>query len=422
MKIAITGSSGYIGTNFIEIAALLGHEIICLSRTPPVFEQWEWIPYDLNDSSPPRLPHDIDFILHLAYRPEQEKIAASKNDLESMQFILSAANKINARVIFLSSQTAKIDGVSQYGKKKWELEQLVISSGNIVIRPGLVFGGNPKGLFLNLINTLRRQRFIPAFLPTPQIQPIHIDDLCICILKVMELTNSPTKIFYFGKEESIAFTKFMQFLAKAYLNKSILLIPMPARIVLWATERLKNKWPKFAQIASLLTLPPMNTVTSLDEINYQLKPFVSSSDVKQSPVRELLQEGFIIFSYITRRHPDPYSLRRYARLIKTMKGNLPLQLPAYFTYFPILLCAYDRLDNKTSWLQELNWRINSSSLLIEASTKSTTELLKIENNSFLQASFNISIILVRELLLRSAGNIVRHITPSLPPHSWGDSI
>jgi len=418
MKIAITGPSGYIGTNFIEIATFLGHEIICLSRTPPVFERLEWTPYDLNDSTPPRLPHNIDFILHLAYRPDQEK----KDDLEGMQCILSAATKVNARVIFLSSQTAKIDSVSQYGKKKWELEQLVITSGNIAIRPGLVFGGNPKGLFLNLINTLRRHRFIPAFLPTPQIQPIHIDDLCICILKVMELTNSSTKIFYFGKEEPIAFTKFMKFIAKAYLNKSILLIPIPAQIVLWATEHLKNKWSKSAQLASLLTLPTMNTGASLDEIHYQLKPFASPSDIKHSPARELLQEGFIIFSYITGRRPNLYSLRRYGGLIKTMKGNLPLQLPAYFTYFPILLCAYDRLDKKNSWFQELNWRINSSSLLIEASTKSTTELLKIENNSFFQASFTISIILVKELLLRSVGNIVRHITPSLPPHSWGDSL
>ena len=421
MKIAVTGPNGYIGTNFIKIANFLAHEIIYLSRSAPVFGA-VWIPYNLNDSSPPVLPPDVDFILHLAYRPDQEKITLIKDELESIEFILSAANKVNARVIYLSSQTAKIDSVSEYGKKKWELEQLVIDSGNIAIRPGLVFGGNPKGLFLQLINTLKKQSFLPCFIPAPQIQPIHVEDLCNCILKVMELQNSSTKIFYFGEECPVSFTKFMQFLANIYLHKTMLLIPMPASVVLWVTQQLKNKWSKSAQLASLLTLPPMNTQASLIEINYQLKPLASTSTLEYQSSRELLQEGLIIYSYITKKRPALYSLRKYVRLIKTMKGGLPLLLPKYFTYLPILLCAYDRFNEKILWIQALNWRINSSSLLIEASTKSTTELLKIKNNSFFRASISISAILLKELFLRALGMIVRQMTPSLPPRSWGESL
>jgi NADH dehydrogenase len=413
MKIAVTGPTGYIGSHFIEMARAKGHEIIFLSREQHHASPKCWIPYDLNNSTPPQLPSDVKIILHLAFQ-----VGNSKNDLESARHILAAGKNVNARVIFLSSQTASKESITDYGRTKWEIEQLFNESENIIVRPGLVYGGNPKGLFSNLLDMLQNQKYIPSFLPSPKIQPIHIQDLCSCLIKTIELESSNTKIFFFGEELPISFTSFMQFLAKTYLNKEIKLIPIPTLFVLLFTITLKNKWPKASQLASLLTLPLMNTTHSLSEVDYQLRLCLTPQKLADYSCKKILLEGFIIYSYITRKKPILNSLRSYARLIQKNRKNLALKLPDFFSYLPLLLCTYDQSHIQNPWVKELNWRIHAASLLIEASPQGATELLKTNNSSFFMASSTISIIILKDITLRFLGVIVRPCLAMLPPKSW----
>jgi nucleoside-diphosphate-sugar epimerase len=418
MKIAVTGPTGYIGTHFVEMAQAQGHEIVFLARTPPGSEVSSWIYYNLSDLKQLRLPNDTDVILHLAYQTPSRFRSRKDNEFESMKNILSASKDINARVIFLSSQTAG-GGTSNYGMMKRRLEDLVINSGNIAVRPGLVYGGHPMGLFLKLINSLRNQNYIPSFCPPPKVQPIHVQDLCICLLSIMELKNSRTKLFYLGEEHPVSFTLFMKFLAKAYINKKIVFIPIPTLPALWVSNLLRYTWPKASQIASLLTLPSMNTSESLHEINFKIRPAVSVQDLTYCSWRELLQESFIIYSYILSQRPCLFSLRSYVRLIKNNRGGVSLKLPHFFSYLPSLVCAYDQSSSTNSWVKELNWRVNSASLLIEASTQGAVKLLKIGANSFLRSGATILVVLFKELALRFLGANVRLIITSLPPRSWG---
>ncbi|MBU3630093.1 NAD(P)-dependent oxidoreductase [Polynucleobacter sp. AP-Melu-500A-A1] len=422
MKIAVTGPTGYIGSNFAPMAQAQGHEIVFLSRAQPQNLNGRWIPYDLNDSNPPNLPGDVEVILHLAFQAGASRNVLRINELQSAKNILSAGKKINARVIFLSSQTASKDSLTDYGRTKWEIEQLVIDSGNIAVRPGLVYGGEAKGLFLNLINTLKNCSFIPALSPSPKIQPIHVVDLCNCLLKVMALQNSSTKIFFFGERKSTSFTSFMQFLAINYLDKKIVFIPIPTLLALWLLKPLKYRWAQASQLVSLITLPTMNTDNSLGEIDYELMPYITNKKQGTSIYRAALLEGFIVYSYITRQKPLLQSLRSYARLIQHNRNNLSLGLPSSFLYFPQLLCAYDIQRNQNAWIQELNWRTQAASLLIEASPQGAIKLIKTSHDSFLAAGVSISIIVFKELFLRALGAIVRSWIATLPPSSWRNKL
>lgn len=422
MKIAVTGPTGYIGSNFVPMAQAQGHEIIFLSRAQPQNPNWRWIPYDLNDANPPNLPGDVEVILHLAFQSGASRNVLRINELQSAKNILSAGKKINARVIFLSSQTASKDSLTDYGRTKWEIEQLVIDSGNIAVRPGLVYGGDAKGLFLNLINTLKNRSFIPALFPSPKIQPIHVVDLCNCLLKVMGLQNSSTKIFFFGERQSTLFTSFMQFLSINYLDKKIVFVPIPTLLALWLLKPLKYKWAQASQIVSLITLPRMNTDDSLGEIDYELTPYIIEKKQTNSTYRAALLEGFIVYSYITRQKPLSQSLRNYARLIQHNRSNLSLGLPNSFLYFPQFLCAYDIQPNQNAWIQELNWRIQAASLLIEASPQGASKLIKTSHDSFLAAGVSIAIIVFKELFLRALGAIVRSCIATLPPSLWRNKL
>jgi nucleoside-diphosphate-sugar epimerase len=417
MKIAVTGATGYIGTHFVKMAQAQGHQIIFLSRIKPHHSEC-WISYNLNDEIPPTLTSDVDMLLHLAYQASTPKNTLRIDELESAKHILSAGKNVGAKIIFLSSQTANKESLSDYGRTKWEIEQLVISSGNIAIRPGLVYGGEPRGLFLGLLNTIQKYAYLPSFLPSPKIQPIHVQDLCKCLLKVMELENSPAKIFYFGEEKVISFNEFMQFLAKTYLNKKISFIPVPSLIILWCINPLKYFSPKASQLASLFTLPMMNTGDSLREIQYQLKPVLPTRPGKDPTTKVILREGFIIYSYITGQKPNLLSLRLYIRLIKSNRKNLSLQLPDFFSYYPLLLCAYDQSQDQNTWVKELIWRIQAASLLIEASPQGASNLIKTSHDSFIATGISLSLIVIKELFLRVLGAIVRSCITTLPPSSW----
>src|SRR5690606_18848395 len=101
--------------------------------------------------------------------PEMEIHAASA--------LLSATTALKARFIFVSSQTAQAGAPTQYGRTKHSIEQLVLESGGIVIRPGMVYGGPSLGLNGTLSRLVRKLPVLPAFLPSPRVQPVHVDDL-----------------------------------------------------------------------------------------------------------------------------------------------------------------------------------------------------------------------------------------------------
>lgn len=422
MKIAVTGSTGYIGSHFVDIAKSQGHEIIFLSRSQPNSQLDLWIPYNLSDPAPTILPRDIDIVLHLAYKINSPEASLQIDELKSAENILSAAKKANAKFIFISSQTANKNSISEYGRTKWEIEQLVINSGNVVVRPGLVYGGNPRGLFSNLLDNLQNNTFIPSFIPASRIQPIHVEDLCWCLLRVMEIKNTSTKIFYFGEEVPLSFTSFMHFLARSYLNKKNVFVPFPSLPILWVAKFAKSRWPKVSQLGSLVSLPQMNTRDSFNEVGYQLRASKIMQDMTFSRYRANLLEGRIIYSYIASNKYTPLSLRKYARLIELKRGNLDLQLPKLFFHLPQLLFVYDNSNTRNSWRQELNWRINAASLLFEASPQGALELLKISRTPYLQAGINILIIFIKELAFRILGLIIRPFIFVLLPRSGSNEL
>ena len=73
-----------------------------------------------------------------------------------------------------------------YGRAKWQVEQEILRHGGFVVRPGLVYGGVPGGVFAGLVDTVRRFPLLPAILPAPRVQPIHVDDLAEGLVRVAE--------------------------------------------------------------------------------------------------------------------------------------------------------------------------------------------------------------------------------------------
>jgi nucleoside-diphosphate-sugar epimerase len=175
MKIAVTGATGYIGRHLVRRLVFNSNEVLAMSRSRPIQAGVKWEFFDLIEAAKVGLPA-VDVVIHLAANTRNESVTA-QNELGACKHLLAQTNSCSAQFVFVSSQTARSDAVSEYGKIKLSIEQAVLSSGGIVVRPGQVYGGEPLGLFGSVTELVARLPVLPLFTPVPLIQPVHIDDL-----------------------------------------------------------------------------------------------------------------------------------------------------------------------------------------------------------------------------------------------------
>ena len=165
MKLVVTGATGYIGCHLLSLATKKGYDVIAASRSRPQTSIFAWLPFELSSIKPLLLPQDTMAIIHLAADTTCMEKGVFQSELLAAQALLKASEKVSAKFIYVSSQSARSDGPSAYGRLKWSIEQAVLSSGGCVVRPGQVYGGVEKGLFGTLVRIVMRTPILPAFLP-----------------------------------------------------------------------------------------------------------------------------------------------------------------------------------------------------------------------------------------------------------------
>lgn len=272
MKLLITGATGYIGARLAVHAHMLGHDIISASRRP-LGQQYAWLPFELSVGSEIRIPPGTDAVFHLA----ANTVPQSDEEIEVNAAInlLNATKQRGAKFVFVSSQTAREDAPTSYGRIKWRIERAVLSAGGWVVRPGQVYGGQEEGLFGFLVRYLKNSPIIPAFLPSPLIQPVHIDDLVRGLLKILDLKDISPSILYLGMDEPITFTFFLQAIAKYRLKKCRLFIPIPVPLMRFCIIYFGSYiHPRFGldRLMSLFELPLMHTSSTLQLLGLSLRP------------------------------------------------------------------------------------------------------------------------------------------------------
>lgn len=402
MKIGVTGTTGYIGEYFVKLALAEGHEIFSLSRRRPAVEASEWIPYQLSSSSLPQLPADTDVVLHLATDTSSNTKSNVAQEIAAAELLINAARGVGAKFIFVSSQTARPDAPSAYGQTKWRIEQIVLAAGGCVVRPGQVYGGQARGLFGQLVDTVRGLPILPAFLPPPRVQPIHVVDLTRGLLAIAESADRQSNILCLGSHESISFTDFLRAIARSRLRRSRFFFPIPTKIVS-VFIRLMGTHSNLARLRSLFDLPKMDTEPHLGRLGLCLRPLNSGMHVSGCvDRRRLFLEGRAVLTYVLRARPRSALLRRYVRAIEKLRGGKALSLPKLFLWWPILLALIDDSGcNKTTWREEFVWRLDTATLLAEATTLGARRFLGLgEPHGFLKSAFGAIRAIVAEAVWR----------------------
>lgn len=385
MKLVITGISGYIGEHLAQIASSLGHVVIAASRRSPSSPAFTWLQYDLGVKQSVELPAGTNAVLHLAANTSSDPELDSENEVLAARALLVAAQKVGAKFLFVSSQTARPDAPTMYGKTKWRIEQEVLAAGGWVVRPGQVYGGSERGLFGTLVGAVRRLAILPLFLPAPQVQPIHIDDLAEGLLHIVEHDLSPG-VLCLASPEAVSLAHFLSTIAKYRVRHKRWFVPVPVVLIrligLMLGSRLRVR-TGIDRLTSLFELPLMDTAADLKQLKLTLRSLPNGMHPSGSIKRRcLLREGHALLSYLLKKPPASSLLRRYVRAVQCLRGDFPLDLPELFLRVPIFLALLDGFAfTPKQQGEEFLWRLDSATVLAEATPHSAYRFLGVGRKS-----------------------------------------
>lgn len=390
MSVLVTGASGYVGSKVSSCLRLRDITVIGTSRRSSNSFPHEFLSFDFSCSSQFELPAGVDTIIHLA----ANTTGLESNDqleIDAAKRLIDASGKCGAKFVFVSSQTAQKDAPTSYGRTKWYIEQEVLAANGIVVRPGLVYGGREKGLFGKITGVVRSSLILPALLPSPKVQPIHINDLTSALVTIATTEDLLTGVYCLGSPEPINFSKFLRVVASVRLRRRRFLLPLPTFLVRFVGiligRKLRLRWG-VDQLISLFELPRMETKKDLQRLSLSLAPLRfgmhCSGDGRR---RELLVEARAFLTYVLRDTPPSGLMRRYVRAVEKLQNGVALKLPRWTLVFPVLLNLIG--ENALPALEfgrVFSRRMEMATLLAEATPQGAVRFLEFGRNNTLVGS------------------------------------
>lgn len=379
MKVLVTGANGYIGTRFVRLARLSGHSVVSATRRAPA-DGTEWFPFDFASPSL-NLPPGIDAVVHLATGPADGSL--SHAEIQSTRALLEKS-RAKSQFIFVSSQTAREDAPTTYGRTKWILEQQVLKAGGIVVRPGQVYGGAPRALFGTLVAAVEKLPMLPAFLPAPKIQPIHVDDCALALLRILE-SKDDKKIYHLGAERPVSFNYFLKLITRNFNRRTRVFLPIPRFLLNLMSNVLgeaRSIRAGLSRLKSLFQLPLMETSKDLATLNLRLRSLESGLHRSGSDRRRrLLIEAHAMLAYILDASPSGVLMRRYVKMLEVLGRGEALTIPQLCLKWPGFMALMDGRRSEKSSAMEFRWRLNAATLIAEASPIGAEKFLGIEKSS-----------------------------------------
>jgi nucleoside-diphosphate-sugar epimerase len=188
MTIAITGSSGFIGSCLVDYFIGRGDRVVLMQRSTPesVATLATHLHFDLADA---QVPDDLrpDAIIHCAFMPSVSRDDdAEEVNICATLLLRDHCRKHGVRFVFLSTMSAHEGAESVYGRHKFRLEQMLHGPNETVLRLGLVIGAT-GGLFRRISDTVARSPVIPLVDGGRQpIQTVAVEDVCLIAAKCID--------------------------------------------------------------------------------------------------------------------------------------------------------------------------------------------------------------------------------------------
>ncbi len=191
MKVAVTGAGGYIGSRLVPALQGAGHDVVALGRRPAPGSATEWRHYDLHVPPDRDLMAGVDWVVHCAWDMQvSARAAVTQINVGAVKRLVRAAQASGTHVCFISSMSAYTGTEQVYGQAKLRCEEAVEGAGGRSVRPGLVYGETPGGMF-GALQRLARLPVVPLIGARSHQFLVHEDDLVAGIAAVLSQPPVP---------------------------------------------------------------------------------------------------------------------------------------------------------------------------------------------------------------------------------------
>ncbi|WCL51272.1 NAD-dependent epimerase/dehydratase family protein [Leptospira sp. GIMC2001] len=279
-KIAIiTGAHGLLGSILKKEFEKNGYIVYSLVRDPKsdhdlyfsLQEQFDWT----------QISAKVDILIHAAYDfyPTEKSDVIEINGYNSISFLQSAREFGIQNILYISSMAAYNGTKSLYGNCKILVEDHVISINGIIVRPGLIWGKELKGIFGALKNLILKVPLIPLIGYGDQVLYLaHEQDLASAINEISnKFQNFNSKVIILASDEPIEFKEVLKRIAKS-VGKWIFLIPIPWWVfysLLRILEIIKIKPPfKSDSLISLINQDKNPDFSYLSKLETKFRKFI----------------------------------------------------------------------------------------------------------------------------------------------------
>jgi nucleoside-diphosphate-sugar epimerase len=178
----LTGARGYLGSRIKTRFEREGWRVVALVRAPGADEiaGGRAIEFRLGEELKVATLRGAQALVHCAYDFSiRDWTGIELTNVLGAEKLFADAREANVpRRIFISSMSAYEGCVSLYGRAKLEVEKRLGAAGAALIRPGLIWGERPSGIFGNLVEQVRKSNWLPLFGGGTQFQYLtHDGDL-----------------------------------------------------------------------------------------------------------------------------------------------------------------------------------------------------------------------------------------------------
>lgn len=231
MNYLITGSSGFLGKNLVNLLEQKGNNVFKCGRNSKIKNQ---IYFDLKEKIifENEILKKVNILIHCAYSFDASSINSSRKiNVGGTKNLFKIAAKNKIKIIYISSISAFEGCKSVHGKVKLEIESLTKKYNGTIIRPGLIYSKKVQGaMFGSLINLIKKIPIIPLIGSGSQIfYMCELETLCKLIHELSK--KNENAIITAADEKPITLKKILKKIILKY-NLTRILLPFPSIIII----------------------------------------------------------------------------------------------------------------------------------------------------------------------------------------------
>lgn len=229
MKIAVTGSSGFIGSFVCEKLVQQGYEVLGVDKKVPIKSPNDWIFKKVNILDVPELRSTLVYfkpnvILHLAARTDLgigESLEKFKDNTEGTNNVINLCNEILSveRLVFTSTilvcppghnpqSETEFNPTTPYGESKAIGEQMIRKNLNkpwTIIRPTSIWGPSFGSHYHNFFVKVKKNQYVSIKGYNPRITFGYLGNFAFQLISLLKSESCivDSKVFYFGDYDPV---------------------------------------------------------------------------------------------------------------------------------------------------------------------------------------------------------------------------